>query len=335
MSGAIGSYFDVIPVELLVRMMIPLKLKDRLHLAKAYPHLSRIAKDSILKTRLVTCSESALSRAEMETILDFDGTKVEFSLDFTKDTEKKTRLAISTIELMPKLEKVTLKGCTFVPILWLECGWCDPSKPCCTNCLSHSFWTALLKRAHTIVFDDECRFAYNELEMTLAWNCMIGLFRDHLFSNDSNLSNLDLGSIFPTVLMTTLAKSLRAVSDTPSTQGILNTKDSIKVSVLSGEGLVMDLNSIICAVDSKWDWMREAIVFHAILKTTYYKMSNVPWLPSMSMTHDSVKVSMDKSKVAHITIGHNFPMASFKKKLDDAYDMFGRGLPGPPPSRFY
>ncbi len=324
-SNVLNSYFGLLPTELMVSLMIQLKLRDRLRLAKAYPELICISQDSILNTRVLTCSEAGMDQADLEMILDVNGTKVQVSLDFKKNATCKVELAINIMELMPNLSEVTLKRCNIVPFVHVNCALSES----CSDI--NSFWNELLSRVHILNIDSDCQVAYGKLSEVSVWSCMATLFRKHLNREESNLQTINISSLFPALSFTGFLRRL------VSSRAQFDIVGKIHLSVESREGQVLDMRRIICAGNARWNFIRHYLCFCALFKTI--RRGHQPRRLYVPLTYDSISVKKDGfSGGVRVEICHDFEMARFKRKLEKEFrrtsDVSFANV-GPPPSNFY
>ncbi len=104
------SYFSILPNELVLEVLSSLTLKDRLNFLKIFPRHLRLAQDTSLKTRHITCYDADLSKEELEKVLDHEGTAIELTLEYPK-TVLRPILVADIFSLMPHLQEVTFREC--------------------------------------------------------------------------------------------------------------------------------------------------------------------------------------------------------------------------------
>ncbi len=164
------SLFDLLPNELVCKIMIDMSLKDRQHLVDAYPipRFLKLAQSPVLKTRVLTRSDIFTERQDLEKVLDPEGIEIQVdslhhrhSVSFVNlsCSHYDEMLNLNVFHLMPNLTQVILKKCVLRALRYCQ------EKRLCTffDC---ELQKMLLAKVRYLEFDD-CYHDKESRDMTL------------------------------------------------------------------------------------------------------------------------------------------------------------------------
>ncbi len=160
-----------------MKVMAAMSLKDRLSMLEAYPRLEEFGQSSALKTRVVTTSDSNMSKKDLERVLDLAAKEIQVSVDSLR-----SRLVLNVVRLMPNLQEVTLKSCTF------SVSDCGVKKRCRDIKVKHAafldcrVWKALARRVKSLEIDS-CK-TQGKHNINMSKECWRYLFSNYFFSRD-------------------------------------------------------------------------------------------------------------------------------------------------------
>ncbi len=271
-----------------------------------------------------------MGKADLEMVLDPNGTQVQLSIDFKKDAYCKVQLAMKAMELMPNLREVTLKGCNIDPFLNVNCA---PPKSCP---IINLFWIELLSKVNNLNIESDCQVAYGKMSEFNVWSRMATLFRKHLNSEDTNLQMVNLNNIFPAI---SLPGCLSCPVSSRNQFGIVG---KIHLSLKSREGQVLDIGKIICADGNRCNFLRHYLCFVALAKTIHHRGLANPlkrlFAQAVCLSYNSLIMKKGVSGSVCVEIRHDFEMEKYKRNLERELERrhvaFFAFL-GPPPSNFY
>ncbi len=190
--------FQLLPNEVILMVMAAMTLKDRLSLLEAYPRLEEFGQSPALKTRVPTL-ESVMSKKELRRVLDMEGKDIRISVDCLG-----FKLVLKVVRLMPHLQEVTLKSCTF------RISNCT-KKTCCYSITgSHKAildcraWKALATRVKCLTIDSCETQRKDDIEKFK--RCWRYLFLNYFFT-------LDPGNTFEKIIFKNTEISFTFIGD--------------------------------------------------------------------------------------------------------------------------
>ncbi len=184
------SHFDVLPNELVCKIMIDMSLKDRQHLVEAHPRFLKLAQSSGLKTRVLTRSDKFTERKDLEKVLDPESTNIQVNSLHRSHrllwynlccNNYNSLMNLNVFHLMPNLKQVTFKRCE----LWG--ARCHCQAECVFTFFDCKLWQMLLTKVRCLEFDNcshgkQSKDTIDNLSTFLSW----GNFIQKVFLNSNS-----------------------------------------------------------------------------------------------------------------------------------------------------
>ncbi len=309
------SRLCLLPKEVILKILDPLTLQERLDFILAYPKHEELGRDFSLKTEIVD-SNIEISQVNLLKVLGPQQKHLKISLNYTDIFGAKRVLTIDAINYMCNLKEVKLKNCKIND--W--CCSCDYMKK--QNC----FINSLLTRVERLTFDSCTLLSRNQRFMELHrkirwrdWYMFLSFYENHVFNKASELKEVTFLNTLP---MLDYWDLMRIIMDFKSFSN--EQKVCVEVVNLEGESFILSKLATQHALSSVHGEFLPVYV-HSCASAFYKAME--PPRPNISevspgiynffdnlaiRTLKKVDVKISETRIIHLRITDDFDMDRLK-----------------------